>query len=299
MGALPPARSQPHIAGRRAAPPLCLRAVTRRPRSRSRSHRRRAGSRGGGLCFSTRGMLTNAERDGAAGGGRQPSAGTHRPGPLGLSGAAQSPRPPRAALPAEPSAPQRTVATGVTSQTLSASSRRDATLGSGHCGGHTRDDGEPGPERYRERGSRLTAARTPGPAGRYPPPCPAVGPRRCQTRRRRPRSSHPAAARNYAAPPAPRPGLPSAAVPRSDAAIQPPLGAGLPRPAAPRPRLRRPATSVPASSAPAPPPRRGHAARASGHHRGGGVGSASCRLSAGTGRPGGAGRGRGSPPDGV
>lgn len=98
MGALPPARSQPHIAGRRAAPPLCLRAVTRRPRSRSRSHRRRAGSRGGGLCFSTRGMLTNAERDGAAGGGQAALCGYSSAGaPRALRGRAKPPAAPRGA----------------------------------------------------------------------------------------------------------------------------------------------------------------------------------------------------------
>lgn len=98
MGALPPARSQPHIAGRRAAPPLCPRAVTRRPRSRSRSHRRRAGSRGGGLCFSIRGMLTNAERDGAAGGGQAALSGYSSAGaPRALRGRAKPPAAPRGA----------------------------------------------------------------------------------------------------------------------------------------------------------------------------------------------------------
>lgn len=92
MGALPPARSQPHIAGRRAAPPLCLRAVTRRPRSRSRSHRRRAGSRGGrALFFHQRNADKRRTRRSRGGGAGSPLRVLIGRGPSGSPGPRKAP----------------------------------------------------------------------------------------------------------------------------------------------------------------------------------------------------------------
>lgn len=224
MGALPPARSQPHIAGRRAAPPLCLRAVTRRPRSRSRSHRRRAGSRGGGLCFSIRGMLTNAERDGAAGGGQAALCGYSSAGaPRALRGRAKPPAAPRGAPRSAQSRPEllpklcpphpagtRLSAPGTAAATRVTTASRDRSI---PRAGLTADGGaDPGPGR---------ALPTAVPSGRAPPvpnaapPPPLIPSRRrpqlrCPSRpapgvterRRAPFGRcHPAAARRGPAPP--------------------------------------------------------------------------------------------------